>query len=431
MTGGSYLNINITLKCHSCGDPTNCRIGMSNRPVQPLRFACQTCAQTIDLVIRPTSADIEGADQIETIQPFDPETNFVDLHLDFPVTFEKYVMGETPFMRAAQRIGHDEMQLHAQRLRYLDERHDDQRVFETVLKHYVRDKKTPFKLVAKKRFDIEVISEKPEDYNAALYNLLTVMMWPFALPGANEDAVDLFLTTLGPIHKDSRPALRRFVEEILTTRFLTKLQHDCLSIYPKILDAELALRPALFLDFDEEYKSAPLAMRVSTDEFQSYKDLYKDIAELVSRQFVLVAAVNNLDKRADHDAFLPGIGLTANGRDFTPANLDEFAKVDFGRKMGFIDDPWYEMQDGAADNQLRNAIAHFKTDYDEVSQVITYHPRKDGLEASAPRTLSFLEFMSRVLIAYREMHRLHHLIKALFYYYYLHIDGESDRPQAK
>lgn len=404
---------------------------MSNRPVQPLRFACQTCAQTIDLVIRPTSADIEGADQIETMQPFDPETNFFDLHLDFPVTFEKYVMGETPFMRAAQRIGHDEMRLHAQRLRYLDERHDDQRVFETVLKHYVRDKKTPFKLVAKKRFDIEVISEKPEDYNAALYNLLAVMMWPFALPGANEDAVDLFLTTLGPIHKDSRPALRRFVEEILTTRFLTKLQHDCLSIYPKILDAELALRPALFLDFDEEYKSAPLAMRVSTDEFQSYKDLYKDIAELVSRQFVLVAAVNNLYKRADHDAFLPGIGLTANGRDFTPANLDEFAKVDFGRKMGFIDDPWYEMQDGAADNQLRNAIAHFKTDYDEVSQVITYHPRKDGLEASAPRTLSFLEFMSRVLIAYREMHRLHHLIKALFYYYYLHIDDESDRPQAK
>ena len=172
-------------------------------------------------------------------------------------------------------------------------------------------------------------------------------------------------------------------------------------------------------------------MRVSTDEFQSYKDLYKDIAELVSRQFVLVAAVNNLHKRADHDAFLPGIGLTANGRDFTPANLDEFAKVDFGRKMGFIDDPWYEMQDGAADNQLRNAIAHFKTDYDEVSQVITYHPRKDGLEASASRTLSFLEFMSRVLIAYREMHRLHHLIKALFYYYYLHIDGGSDQPQAK
>ena len=400
---------------------------MSNRSVQPLRFACQTCAQTIDLTIRPKSADIVGADQIKTMQPFDEETNFVDLHLDFPVTFEKYVMGETPFMRAVECIGLEEMQLHAQRLRYLDEHHDDQRVFATILKHYARDKKTPFKLVAKKRFDIDVASEKPEDFNAALYNLLAVMMWPFALPGENRDSVDLFLTTLGPIHKDSRPALRSFVETILATRFLTTLQHDCLSIYPRVLNAELALRPALFLDFDEEYKSAPLAMRVSTDEFQSYKDLYKDIAELLSRQFVLVAAVNNLHKRADHDAFLPGIGLAANGRDFTPANLDDFAKVDFGRKMSFIDDPWYELQDGAADNQLRNAIAHFKTEYDEVSQIITYYPRKDGLEAGAPRTLSFLEFMRRVLIAYREMHRLHHLIKALFYYHYLYIDAEEGR----
>lgn len=403
---------------------------MSNRPVQPLRFACQTCAQTIDLTIRPTSADIVGADQIETMQPFDQKTNFVDLHLDFPVTFEKYVMGQTPFMRAAQRIGHEEMQLHAQRLRYLDEHHDDQRVFATLLKHYARNKKTPFKLVAEKRFKIKVVSEKPEDFNAALYNLLAVVMWPFALPGANEDAVDLFLATLGSIRKDSGPALKTFVEEIIATGFLTTLQHDCLSIYPRVLGAELALRPALFLDFDESYKSAPLAMRVSTDEFQSYKDLYKDISELVSRQFVLVAAINNLLKRTDHDAFLPGIGLTANGRDFTPANLDDFAKVDFGRKMGFIDDPWYEMQDGAADNQLRNAIAHFKTEYDEVSQVITYYPRKDGLEASVPRTLSFLEFMRRVLVAYREMHRLHHLIKALFYYQYLYNDAENDQPQA-
>lgn len=77
------------------------------------------------------------------------------------------------------------------------------------------------------------------------------------------------------------------------------------------------------------------------------------------------------------------------------------------------------MQDGAANNQLRNAIAHFKTEYDDVSQVITYYPRKDGLEASGPKTVSFLEFMRRVLIAYREMHRLNHLIKALFFYQFL------------
>ena len=300
-----YLNINITLQCDSCGEPTNCRIGMSNRTVQPLRFACKTCGQVIDLTIRPTSADIIGADQIETLCQFDEKTNFVDLHLDFPVTFENYVMGQTPFMRAAQRIGPEEMRLHALRLRYLDDHHDEQRMFAILLKHYARGRTTPFKTVAKRGFDIVLASEKPEDFNAALYSLLANMMWPFALPGGNEGAVDLFLATVGQIHNESMPVFERFVANILDTGFLTTLQHDCLGIYPRILGAELALRPALFLDFDDGYKAAPLAMRVSTDDFQAYKDLYKDISEIISRQFVLIAAVNNMLKRADHDAFLP------------------------------------------------------------------------------------------------------------------------------
>jgi hypothetical protein len=421
-----YLNVNITLQCDSCGEPTNCRIGMSNRAVQPLRFACQTCGQVIDLTIRATSADIAGAVQIETLDPFDEETKFVDLHLDFPVTFEKYVMGQTPFMRAAQRIGSEDMQLHELRLSYLDDHHDDQRVFAILLKHYARGKTTPFKSVAKRKFDIEVDSDKPEDSNAALYNLLANVMWPFALPEENKNSVDLFLAATLPIHDKSKMAFERFMANILDTGFLTTLQHDCLSIYPRILGAELVLRPALFLDFDHDYKTAALAMRVSTDDFQAYKDLYKDLAEIISRQFVLVAAINNLLKRADHDAFLPRIGLTKSGKDYTPVNLNEFAKIDFGRKLGFIDDTWYEMQDGTADNQLRNAIAHFKTEYDDISQIITYYPRKDGLESSAPKTVSFLEFMRRVLIAYREMHRLHHLIKALFYYQFLFIDRKND-----
>ena len=178
-------------------------------------------------------------------------------------------------------------------------------MFAILLKHYARGRTTPFKTVAKRGFDIVLASEKPEDFNAALYSLLANMMWPFALPGGNEGAVDLFLATVGQIHNESMPVFERFVANILDTGFLTTLQHDCLGIYPRILGAELALRPALFLDFDDGYKAAPLAMRVSTDDFQAYKDLYKDISEIISRQFVLIAAVNNMLKRADHDAFLP------------------------------------------------------------------------------------------------------------------------------
>jgi hypothetical protein len=158
-------------------------------------------------------------------------------------------------------------------------------------------------------------------------------------------------------------------------------------------------------------------MRVSTHKFEQYKDLFKDISEIISRQFVLVAAINNLRKRGDHNAFLPVI---RNGKDVVPASINAFADVSFGLKQDFIDDPWYEMMDGAVDNQLRNAIAHYKAEYDEVTQIVTYYPKKrQGIKQERDGKTYFLEFMRRVLIAYREMHRFHHLIKVLFFYRYL------------
>ena len=416
------MNINATLQCESCGEPTNCRFGMSNRDVQPLRFACQTCGQVIDVTFGPTSTMIEGAKQIKTIGPFDTETNFVDLHLDFPVEVGRYVMGHTPFLRATQRIGVENVEVHRARLQYLDDSRDDRRAFSILLKHYMRGKITPFSLICKRQFNIDLVTERPEDVNASLYKLLAKMMWPFFLPGENERSVNMFLTTMQKLHDSNKVSLQRFVSSVISPGFLTKLQHDCLNIYPRVLSAELALRPALFLDFDDEYMNAPVAMRVSADNFEDYKDLYKDMAEIISRQFVLVSGVNNLLYRSDHNSFLSGIGKTKAGKDLTPRNLDEFVGTNFGRKLDFIDNSWYQMQDDAADNQLRNAIAHFKTEYDDVNQTITYFPRTDGLEQKGGKEISFLEFMRRTLIAYREMHRLHHLIKAIFYYKFLFMD---------
>jgi len=93
--------------------------------------------------------------------------------------------------------------------------------------------------------------------------------------------------------------------------------------------------------------------------------------------------------------------------------------VSFGQKQDFIDDSWFTFGDEAADNQLRNAIAHFKTDYDEITQKITYFPRNEGIKQVKSEEMYFLEFMRRILIAYRELNRLHQLIKSLFYYHYL------------
>ena len=411
------MNFNLTLKCSSCDQDIDCRIGMSNRFKQPLRFACPECSAPVDIDMEYGGGmRFIGATRTEGKQPFDNSNPFIDLHLDFPVYMGEYQMGNTPFMRAAGQVSMEDLQLHNARLNVLNADVENVPFFRNCLKFYRNGKVKPFLICAHKKFDVSAKSELPQDLNATLYSLIARVMWPFALPGQDRDTVDQYMKIIFDLAKDNRPAIDAFIAEVHATGFVKALQHDCLEVYPRILEAELPLRPVLFFDFDCDFSEMLVPVRVSTHDFETYKDLYKDITEIISRQIVLIAGINNLMKRSDHNAFQPGIGQVASGRDFTPANLNAFADVVFGKKLDFIDDSWFSLEDAATDNQLRNSIAHYKTEYDDVSQVVTYFPRREGMEEERSENMQFIEFMRRVLLAYREMHRMHHLIKAILYY---------------
>lgn len=413
------MNVNMTLKCEECDTPVNCRIGMSNRDEQPLSFHCPECSSPIEIFIGCGGKKISGAIEAECVGPFDQKTNFVDLHLDFPVYFGEYQMGRTPFLRAAERIGLENIQFHSARLNQLNGTYKEFKFFKTLLKFYQKGKIVAFKNSIEKRFNGKVESDRPEDINASLYMTIAHLMFPFALADNEMETVALCTKIIIESAETNKEETHNFLDEILETGFLKKLQSDCLDIYPKILDAELTLRPALFLDFDKAYREEKTPMRVSNENFETHKDLYKDITEIIARQITLVAGINNLKKRGDHNTFKAGIGAVGSGRDYTPKNLRSYADISFGKKREFIDDCWFDFTDGAADNQLRNAIAHNKTEYDEVSQVITYYPKNEGLKRERSQAITFLEFMRRILLAYREMHKLHHLIKCLFNYEYI------------
>jgi hypothetical protein len=190
------MNINMTIKCETCATHIACRVGMSNRSIQPIRFNCQSCGSPIDMTFHNMdSTELKGAKPVDDDTPFE-QMPFVDLHLDFPVTFEPYVMGRTPFMKAVQRIGFQETGVHQARLNHLNASEEKFRVFKILLKLYKNDKLTPYKLSAQRNFDVTIKSDKPEDINIALYIIIAQMMWPFAMPGDNERSVDQVTETL-------------------------------------------------------------------------------------------------------------------------------------------------------------------------------------------------------------------------------------------
>lgn len=405
------MNINMSVVCSTCDTQTNMRVGMSNRDIQPFRFCCQSCGSPIDFTVGQKEGqgkDFRGARQIRNGKLFDQETNFVDLHLDFPVAFGKYMMGLTPFVMAFQQIGPEAFGKHALRLDQLNGRYKQADEIRNLIRLYSGADPQLFRMKVERFLRTKLPSNKPQDINAGVYLLVSKAFEPFISVHSVQEVVEgypLFLQSL------DQAKLGAFVDHLVETRFLRNVQLDGLELYPAILDAELALRPALFLDFDKSYKGGGLSpARVSTDKFNAYKDLYKDIAEVLNRQLVIVAGINNIRHRGDFQAF-PDLG-----RKKQPVSLHDFADIPFGSKMDWLDNCWFYFDSEAVDNQLRNAIAHFKAEYDDSTQLLTYYPKLEGIEQEKAQTMYFLDFMRKLLISFREMHYLHHLVKSIVYY---------------
>ena len=109
------MNINIVLRCNTCSKTTHCRIGVSYKKNQSLRFACPTCMSPIDVLLKYQTSIMDTSLSWEGAEPADNQTlseadHFVDLHLDFPTYYGEYEPGITPFIRATRVIGFEDIQ---------------------------------------------------------------------------------------------------------------------------------------------------------------------------------------------------------------------------------------------------------------------------------------------------------------------------------
>lgn len=391
---------------------------MSNRDIQPFQFACPQCEQRITFTIGCEKGDLEGAtDVLDFEAPFKGENPFVDLHLDFPVYFGKYVLGMTTFFRVIGEIGQDAFAHLAFRLDLLNKLHPLKKELESVITQYKKGDINNFSRACQKLPGVNLKSHKRQDVFAALYSATSFMSSPFTIHEQNEELANGFSRLYIFLHETYQVKTLDFIDEIINNRFLTNLHHDCLTLYPKIVNMDLPLRPALFYDYVDEKKYTAVPARVSTDHFDSCNNYYKDLAEVFSRQLTLLAGLNNLFKRGDHNEFEPSLKITRKqGVRKELASLNKFADVDLGSKIQFIDNCFYSIDMKAIDNRLRNGIAHYKYEYNESTQIITYYPTKEGMEREKGEDISFMKFLRKTLLLFREVHSLNHLIKATLYY---------------
>jgi hypothetical protein len=405
-------------QCNTCDTLIDCRIGMSNRDIQPFQFVCPKCKDRITFTLG--CDDLMGATEIKDFKgPFTGENHFLELHLDFPVLVGKYQPGDTVFFRVLEALGHDGFHHLKFRLDLLNKLYPKQRDLSRLIVQYKRNDIRAFEKVVdnlKDLHSIELKSHKKQDILAALYSATSIMSSPLTIHAHNEELSKEMPKMLLLLHSRNNEALGEFFDSIIDSSFLKTTHLECISLYPKLIKLDLPLRPALYYDYTEEDLSA-VSMRVSTSDFDTCNNTYKDLAEVYSRQLVLVAGLNNLLHRGDSDLFSDSVRLNNKGNVIKNlSSLNDYANVDLGCKLNAIDDSFFKFNLDAIDTKLRNGIAHFKYDYDDAMQIITYSSAKEGLFREQTIEITFITFMRKMLLLFREVHSLNHLTKALLYH---------------
>ncbi|MEO0797525.1 MAG: hypothetical protein AAFX93_20440 [Verrucomicrobiota bacterium] len=160
---------------------------MSNRDVQPLKFCCKNCGTLIGIHVTAKNANtldnrafaailagkqpgevnlnqgvkwtLTNASEVAIEGMFDTNLDFVDLHLDFPVVFGKYVPGNTPYMQAVARSGGEMAIFHRERLDLINKQYKKYPHVAELISKYIKGFYGPFCDYAKKLFKIQVNSK--------------------------------------------------------------------------------------------------------------------------------------------------------------------------------------------------------------------------------------------------------------------------------
>lgn len=411
------MNFLQQFRCLACGIVIDTRIGMSNRDIQPFQFACPNCENNISFTLGDGDPLFKGAQTVEKNE-FGTTNPFIDLHLDFPADFGSYEVGKTAFLKITRAIGHEKYSIlnaHLDGMNYVYKHRDK---LQRLITQYKQRNYNTFSNLMKELPGLKKTrSLKIQDILSALYTATSAMSFPFTIHAHNAEISEKMPQIIHSIQVKNPKNLNNFLDDIISSGFLKSLHFDCLSLYPKMLDFELPSRPALYYDYDNNVDLSMIPARVSTAEFDDCNNFYKDLSEVLSRQLVIVAGLNNLLKRGDQNIFNDLVRFNKKDELIKGfSSLNEYANNDLGTKIKGLDDSFYMIDSNALDNKLRNGIAHYKYEYKESNQMITYYYAKEGMDRNKYNELNFMTFMRKLLLLFREVNSVNHIIKTLYFY---------------
>lgn len=237
-------------------------------------------------------------------------------------------------------------------------------------------------------------------YYDTMSRFITLLLPPNSL--AVRDNV---LEYAGKIYQGNSETFEPFFDYLYNDFDLHKVTSDGFLLLKRFLQHFSYYIPVICLSyFDEGAISRPYGNQfyITTVDFDRVKQTYADSYEWLSKILTIYMGIENIHRRNDFNS-MPNVPKH-NTKNIN--SLSDFYHAANATKKDFVDTSRYFSNyfNMTLDNQLRNAVNHFKTNLDSVNQIIEYFPFNDQKRSNKSKRIYLIDFVD---ITYRHVQRIY------------------------
>ncbi|HEV7588081.1 MAG TPA: hypothetical protein VGO40_08095 [Longimicrobium sp.] len=408
------------------------RIGVGYEENQSFEFDCSECLQSIKGhlpldqtnyrvgTLHVTGATVVGTNELPA--DFREYPHVITINPDFPTPAEDAF---SPFIAAFQRHGFQGLRERTRRAGLAAQASREQGDLKRVIHNYQQERWVPFG-ASVREFLPDAKLERQIDRNRALYQILESYLAPFASSKDHVRLIEFFTDHVNGLAQADAGRLQVMIEKLLGLGVLQDVQRSALDATVRLFEVFDEFRPVL-TDWDPENPDASFpAELVVTGKarFHEVKSLYVDAYETCARGLTIVASLINLSRRGDPDSFLPHPTFGKKKAIPFASSIADFHQKAHGAKLPMMAEEqiFFDWLNGALDSQLRNAIGHNTVKYRRDADQIQYATDR---QATKWKTITYGEFLFRILRVVLRAHQMNHLVKILYVSRFFHL-GDVD-----
>ncbi len=409
------------LKCRLCGKVTNLRLGISGPPQQEVKFECLGCRTTIGGTLYIDYENIETSFKpinCTEVQgdPLSGGDYFVEYSFDRPVAKPSSQPHHllTPYLRQFPETG-GALDLIARTRWSQSISSADWYNFHSLNNAYIQQNYATFRKIASIYLTEKYPMKKRIELQRAFYQLHYLFLTPYIPIEKNHNLVLQMTNYICQKNDPFVSEIQVFVDHLFAGGYLQAWQKDITEILDNFADNRDWLAPfAVHLMTSKASRDYWLP----TEHYSRAKQFYTDMFEVLGRLLIAIIGLNNIKYRSSYQA-MPG------NMPKSVKTWEDFAELSNGLKFRFCQENpfWVLIYNDAFDHKLRNGINHNKAYLDDISQVISYFPDKQGKKCFQIKYYDFIVHTIRTFWALFDMHQL---VKIVLVRYFL---SSSDRYQ--